>query len=384
MRGRRGIAIVIGVVGFILLLLIVVLALTNQQSSPAPQPPANGEAPVEGEPGAENGEGGFTLPFQPEPTVDPSTQLVEVVVSLQTVPRGWQMSAAELYTDLRIASEVSSNVVTRIDDAIGLYARRDIFQGETLTVDVLATDPRSIGRENYGPSSLIPPGWVAQAIPIDRLSGVGYGMLPGDSVDLVTSFMLIQLDEEFQSILNNSVSFYLETVDEEGNRSFSIFVIDPYGRFDQLENQDLAHIIPSEPQRPILVSMAMQNAKVISVGPWIPPGPVQPPTPTPDPLEPTPTPDPSIPPTPTPAPPDVLLLAMPPQQQLILRYALDSNAPVMVGLRGVNDGQLYSADSLNLEDILLQYFNFTLPPTANYTLYYPGMSPASGGESGGE
>jgi Flp pilus assembly protein CpaB len=373
MRGRRRIAILFGVAGFILLLLILALALLNNQSAPTPQPvaegtPANGELPDETQPG-------FTLPFQQTPTVDPSTQLVEVVVSFQTVPRGWQMTEAELYTDLRIAAEVGSNVITRIDDAVGLYARRDIFQGETLTVDLLARDPRAIGRDNFGPSSLIPPGWVAQAIPIDRLSGVAYGMLPGDSIDIIAAFTLVQIDEEFQSILNNSVSFLLESVDEEGNRTVGAFIVDPYGRFERLPNNDLAHVIPSEAQRPFLVVMALQNAKVVSVGPWVPPGEVQPPTPTPDPAEPTPTPDPNVAPTATPRPPDVLLLALPPQQQLVLRYALDSNAPITLGLRGVNDGQLYGAQSVNLE-LLLQQFGFQIPPNFNYSLYSLDMMPS--------
>jgi Flp pilus assembly protein CpaB len=373
MRGRRRIAILFGVAGFILLLLILALALLNNQSAPTPQPvaegtPVNGELPDETQPG-------FTLPFPQPPTVDPSTQLVEVVVSFQTVPRGWQMTEAELYTDLRIAAEVGSNVITRIEDAVGLYARRDIFQGETLTVDLLARDPRAIGRENFGPSSLIPPGWVAQAIPIDRLSGVAYGMLPGDSIDIIAAFTLVQIDEEFQSILNNSVSFLLESVDEEGNRTVGAFIVDPYGRFERLPNNDLAHVIPSEAQRPFLVVMALQNAKVVSVGPWVPPGEVQPPTPTPDPAEPTPTPDPNVAPTATPRPPDVLLLALPPQQQLVLRYALDSNAPITLGLRGVNDGQLYGAQSVNLE-LLLQQFGFQIPPNFNYSLYSLDMMPS--------
>jgi len=365
MRGRRRIAIIFGVAGFILLLLILALALLNNQSAPTPQPVAEG-TPVNGELPDET-QSGFTLPFQQPPTVDPSTQLVEVVVSFQTVPRGWQMTEAELYTDLRIAAEVGSNVITRIEDALGLYARRDIFQGETLTVDLLARDPRAIGRDNYGPSSLIPPGWVAQAIPIDRLTGVAYGMLPGDSIDILASFTLVQIDEEFQSILNNSISFLLESVDEEGNRTVAAFIVDPYGRFERLPNNDLAHVVPSELQRPMLVVMALQNAKVVNVGPWVPPGEVQPPTPTPDPLEPTPTPDPNVAPTATPQPPDVLLLALPPQQQLVLRYALDSNAPITVGLRGVNDGQLYGAQSVNLE-LLLQRFGFQIPPNFNYSL----------------
>jgi len=295
--------------------------------------------------------------------------MVEVVVSLQTVPRGWQMTEAELSTDMRLASEVTSDTLTKIEDAIGLYARQDIYQGETLTTSSLASDPTLIGVEEYGPSSLVPQGWVAMALPTDRLSSVGYGVQAGDAVDLMLTFTLNPIDPEFQTLLANSATFYLQTPGSEGEAAqANIFVIDPSGRFEALPANDIAHIAPSEdPQRPVPVSVLLQNARVINVGPFVPPEPVQPPTPTPPPDQPTPTPAPGVAPTPTPAPPDVILLALPPQQQLFLKYALEVTADIDLALRGVNDGQLYASQNVDLR-YLLEQFGITVPPNTEFTI----------------
>ena len=92
-------------------------------------------------------------PATPIPTVGPTT---EVVVSLQTVPRGWQMTANEVSTDTRSIANIGDNVITDINDVIGLYARTDIYQGETLVKDDFVADPRIIGQEDFGPSSTYP------------------------------------------------------------------------------------------------------------------------------------------------------------------------------------------------------------------------------------
>jgi Flp pilus assembly protein CpaB len=360
MRGRRLIAIVVGVIG--LLLLAVVVMLFVLQSN---QPSRGGQA-------ADSPDGVATLApgVTPSPAIGPDTRTVEVVVSLQTVQRGWLMTEAELTTDLRLASEVGPNVITNIEDAVGLYARHDIYQGETLTTDSLVRDPRQIGEEQYGPSSLIPAGWVAMAVPMDRLSGVTYGLAPGDSIDVMLSFTLSAIDEEFQTLLNNSVTFYLESPDtgEEGGPARpAIFIIDPYGRFESLPTGDVAHIGPSEAfQRPVPVAVILQNARVIQVGAWTPREPAQAPTPTPDPNAPTPTPS-GAPPTPTPSAPNVLLVALPPQQQLFLKYALETSADIDFALRGVNDGQLYTVQNVDL-NFLLQQFNIEIPPNYDFTV----------------
>jgi hypothetical protein len=305
------------------------------------------------------------------PTIAPEEAMVEVVVSLQTVPRGWQMTEAELTTDMRLASEVGSNLIVRVEDAVGLYARQDIYQGETLTTDTLVRDPTLIGVENFGPSSLVPQGWVALAVPMDRLSSVAYGLAPGDTIDIMLSFTLSAIDEQFQTLLSNSATFYLEETVGEGESEEArptIFIVDPYGRFETLPTNDVAHVGPSEDtERPTAVGVILQNARVVNVGTYQPRPPAMPPTPTPEPDAPTPTPDPNAIPTPTPAPPDVLLIALPPQQQLFMDYALEVNGDIDFALRGVNDGQLYSVQNVDF-NYLLQQFNIAIPPNTTYTI----------------
>lgn len=361
MSGRRLIAILVGVVGLIILAVVVVVVILQpgQQPETVLVPPA--------EPGEVGGTPAPEVEVTPSPTIDPNVRMVEVVVSLQTVPRGWQMTEAELTTDNRLASEVGTDVITNIEDAIGLYARQDIFQGETLTTESLVRDPTFIGTENYGPSSLIPAGWVAMAVPMDRLNSVAYGFSPGDSVDIMLSFTLNSVDQDFQTLLFNSATFYLQQEGEEGATTSNIFVIDPYGRFETIATGDLAHIGPSEdPQRPIPVSIILQNARVIEVGTYEPSLPAIPPTPTPDPDEPTPTPG-GPPPTPTPPPPDVTLLALPPQQQLFLKYALETDSDIDFALRSVGDGQLYTVQQVDL-NYLLQQFGINVPPNAVFAI----------------
>ena len=128
---------------------------------------------------------------------------------------------------------------------------------------------------------------------------------------------------------------------------------------------------PSEDtQRPVPISVILQNARVIEVGTFSPRLPAQPPTPTPAPDEPTPTPDPA-PPTPTPEPPNVLLLALPPQQQLFLDYALEVTADIDLAMRRVNDAQLYAVQNVDI-NYLLQQFNITVPPNTELYDWRPG------------
>ena len=366
--GRRLLAIVFLIGGFALIAIVVVILFSqaggSNTASPAPEviePTLDPNATID--PNAP--------PSTPQPA-GTSGPMIEVVVSLQTVPRGWQMTEAELTTDMRLAADVGTNVITNIDDAIGLYARTDIFQGETLTFNTLVGDPTLVGVEEYGPSSLIPEGFVAQAVPMDRLSSVAYGLAAGDSVDLMITFYVAEVDPEFQTLLQNSATFYLESVDPEtGDVSRNIVVLDPFGRFETLPTGDLAFVAPSESQqRPTRVSIILQNARVVQVGPWSPAEALALPTetPTPDP-EATATPEVGAVPTATPPPPDVLLIALATQQQLLLKYAVESLADIDFALRAPNDSQIYAVDNVDLAYILNRFgieppidFEFTVDP----------------------
>lgn len=374
---RRTILILIFIFAVVLLSIVLVVFILQQN-----QPTGTDTSVVpDGTVGAPAPDG--LESDEPVETVPP---LVEVVVSLQTVPRGHQMTEDILALDMRPVGTVGNNVITSIDEAMNLFARTDIYQGETLTYDTLVDDITQVGLEAYGPSSLIPPGYVAQSVPMNRLTGVAYGVSEGDYVDIMVTFFFRQIDEEFQTYLPNNAAFYLEeqieAIEAIGagevlttTAGFVLFPVEPIGRFEELPTGDLAHIFPNEEDvapRPVPVSMIIQNARVIQVGQYRLPG--NPadliPTPTPEPAEegePTPTPPPALAPTATPPPPDVMVVALQPQQQLLLRYAVEVNAQILFALRGVNDGQLYSVDNLTL-DFLLERFNVEIPPNLGYSV----------------
>jgi Flp pilus assembly protein CpaB len=376
--GRRTILIIILVISFIALAVIGIIYIQqqNQPAAPVETVAEDGSATGDGDLGAEAPTGLESEALATAPS------MVEVVVSLQTVPRGWQMTEAELATDMRLAEEVGSDVITNLEDAIGLFARTDIFQGETLTKANLVSDVTLVGVEEYGPSSLIPPGFIAASVPLDRLSGVAYALDEGDYIDIMMTFYFYQIDEQFQTYLENAAVFFLEDTVEtttegaEGEtvtEATNIFVLWPYGRFEELPTGDTVHVYGSEYQRPVPISMILQNARVIQVGNWAPPEPVMPATPTPVPLEdgePTPTPAPGqIPPTTTPYP-DVLLVALTPQQQLFLKYAVESRADIDFALRGANDNQLYTVQNVDV-NFILERFNIEVPPGFNYSVDIP-------------
>lgn len=384
--GRRTFIILIVVVALLALLAVAYFAITGGGGGDTPV--TEGEVPV-GDVGAGE-EAPLVETVTPVPTSVPTDT---VYVSLQTVPRGFQypLTVEELLSGELVRQErravaegesLNSNFIVEIEDIVGKYARNRIFQGETLTKDALASDPTLTGVENFGPSSLIPYGSVAAAIPMDRLSSVAYALDEGDHVDIMITFLFYKIDEEFQTYLQNAGVFFVQeslqaaestgaagdaAAGGEGAATQDIFVISPYGRFEQLPTGDLAHISPSEPQRPIPISMILQNAKVIQVGEWQPQAFAQLPTPVPPPAEGEATPSPTPQVTPIPNPPEVLVLALSPQQQLLVKYAVESFANFDFALRGANDGQLYSIDNVDL-DFILQRFGIDVPLNFGYSV----------------
>ena len=364
------------------------------------------------------GDGGN--PFAPEPTAAPTVtpapviegqptdvpivtvaaeenvQFIEVVVSNNTIPRGFQLTEAELQTELRLADQVSPNMITDIEDAIGLFTRKSVFQGETLTIEALVSDLRQVGQEDFGPSSLIPPGFVAMSVPFSREHGVGSAIESGDSIDILISFLLLPVDEQFQTRLHNNAVIYLtqevESVDDQGNTVIETvqvpFLIEPQGRYEELPTGDLANIAPSEQDaRGQHVAFVIQNARVIEVGDWIPPVPPMLPTPTLSPEEEEQLAETGQAPGDSevslselanavnqtiaelqdPLLADSILIALPPQQQVFLKYAVETNSVVDFALRGEGDGQLYAVENVSL-DYVLERFNIEIPPNFTYVV----------------
>ncbi|MEM7801241.1 MAG: RcpC/CpaB family pilus assembly protein [Chloroflexota bacterium] len=342
----------------------------------------------------------------PIPTVaiiEEETVFVDVVVSVQTVPRGFQFTLDELTVEQRLASLVKPNVITDTRRIVGQFARKDIYQGETITTDSIVSDLKAVGQEDYGPSSLIPPGFVAMSVPVDRLGGVAGALAPGDNVDILISFLVQPVDEQFQTPLHNDAVIYVtetrEIVDENGETSTITveipFFISPLGRFEDLPTGDLANIVPSEEfARGQHIAFVIQNARVINVGEWTPAVPPLLPTPTFTPEEEEEAREAEINAAETggvvettesltdvaqrvqdaitilqnPNQSDTVLIALPPQQQLALKYAVETNSVIDFALRGEGDGQLYAVENVSL-DYVLERFNIDIPPNFNFVVF---------------
>jgi pilus assembly protein CpaB len=124
----------------------------------------------------------------------------------------------------------------------------------------------------------IPRGMVSISIPITRLSSVSYAPEAGDHVNVIVSMMLADYDPDFQTILPNSPGVVLAPgpmTPEQGPTSLTAYykdgVVGGYGKaeVDPILGQTF-YTMPSEPQRPRLVSQSLlQDAVILHVGDFL-------------------------------------------------------------------------------------------------------------------
>lgn len=212
------------------------------------------------------------VPTPPPPTPVP---LDRVVVAQQRIPRG-----TLLVTDtIRLSDWVSLEpwpqgwmtqaALTSLDQVEGRIARSDIPRGTLLTQDMLTDQAGDLVSTGSDAALLIPPDRVAIAIPVDAISSVGWSLRRGDHVDVLISFLMIDVDEEFQTELPNSASTLVSV--EGGTVEEGVRVLQgTYGRIEQDPFGQPINIVPAEPhQRPRLVSqVTVRDAEVLNLGPW--------------------------------------------------------------------------------------------------------------------
>lgn len=161
----------------------------------------------------------------------------------------------------------------------------------------------------------------AITLPMDRFTGLGYGLREGDHVDLIVSFLFVDVDEIFQTISPNKLTIF--SIDETTGE---IKLTDGIEGRPDVASFGPVIIGPSEKQRPRMVTqMTVQDAIVVHVGEFPLKGNYigEAAAPTPVPAteeagstantgggEPT-----AVPPTPIP-PPDMITLAVSPERRL--------------------------------------------------------------------
>jgi pilus assembly protein CpaB len=296
----------------------------------------------------------------PTPTVgvaatDQGIPTTQVIVALQPIGRGSEFVAGSIGRRDWPANNVPPDIIADEAETIGKVAKTDIVQGQVIVRSMLV-DVFGAGEASFQ----IPSGRVAVAYPINRQKSVAFAIQPGDYVDILVSTLFVDVDEEFQARLPNKLSFIFPVVDPETGEQTDIALsqeIDE-GRFVAAAGDIPAVVFPREEQLPRRVAqLTIQAAKVIKVGPWIEPPPPPPPAEGQENV-----------PTPTPPLPDVVTLAVTPQDALVLMWLRQNYIYTEMALRAAGEE---NADHLT-EAVTLQYmltrFNIAVPPKIEFVM----------------
>lgn len=373
MRGR--VLILLGAVILLVAVLVVVLMSGDEGGQEtAAQATEVGGGTAGGEEGA--------------PAADTALRalnMVEIVVAVQDLPRGivippdgvgvvpWPQEALPEAGNYFTANE--------LQDVIGQVARTDIFRGSPILARQVVPNLFEIARTGSDAAALMrafegDEPRVAISIPLDP-TGVGqvaYGIQAGDFVDVILSFLYIDVDPTFQTRMPNNVS--LITRLETGELSIGS------PRQGRPEASTLSPegvlLSPGESsQRPRLVTQrTVTSAWVLRVGYFPPGGDIIGATPTPQQLETLPPPpgeggQAATPqPTETPFAPLIITLAVTPQEALVLTWAVDAQIPITLALRAAGDTTEVATDPVTL-DYMIRTYNAQPPVALEFALEPP-------------
>jgi Flp pilus assembly protein CpaB len=320
-----------------------------------------------------NGETPIPVTATPQPVLN-------ILAAGQNLQRGAVIPTEALIAIPWPTSIVPPSAITNPVDIVGTRARYTIARGEPIFSTMIVQSLLQLSPTGSDAAAQIPPGYVGISIPYSRTNGVALGIKDGDHVNVIVSWSVIDIDQQFQTILPN-ISTVLNPPNPDGALSLAPSVVavvneggakgNPTGRGEVgVNTNETFYVIPSEQQRPRLVTQGIiQDALVLHVGNF---GPEKPTV-----IEPTPTAVPNAtasappPPTATPLPPDIITLVVSPQDSLVLNYInrivekYPGAVVVTLALRSAGDTTRVDTESVTLQ-YMFQKFNIALPAKLNY------------------
>jgi Flp pilus assembly protein CpaB len=331
MSRRRTFLIVFAVLVIILLGGVTALVVMSRRSAgPEPAPETETEAEA-----------------LPTPTLEPRMETVVVIV--QPIRRGERIPPDAVELRRWEADLLPTDPVRSLEDVVGGYATADLTPPRPLSV----SEVKTVVLEGSDIALAIPPGRVGYSFPIRLFATVASAIRPGDRVDVMISWKVVQVDQDAQ---------IKQPLILTGGEDC------------------LAGCQPTGEQFPGLVTQyTVQDALVLGVGffddetegitvkqagPQAQP--TATPTPVPQPPEgevPTeqPTPQPTV-EAPKLAQVAVVTLAVDPQSATVLKWALESDSPMDLVLRSASDLEAFAQpESVTLEYMVRRYN--ILPPS---------------------
>ena len=290
------------------------------------------------------------------------TETEDIIITAQSIPRGVTITEEMLATIAYPKEElIEGTFFIDKEDVIGKTARYDLDARIPLTTSLIA----DMGGNEWSPSFDIPAGKTALSIPVNGLTSVSYGLLPGDHVMVVGCMWLVDVDPEWQTELPNLTGqvmisgfegeLILGTATNIGNitQADGTVIEGPSytGRTELNELMDeVMYIVPSEPQRPRLVCQnIIQDAIVLKLGEF--------------PLETTEIVAEEAPveeaegeeaaPVETPKP-EVVTLIVSPQESVLLNYMMLSGIRINLSMRNPVDGSQFVTDAVTQQYLMDQ------------------------------
>lgn len=297
-----------------------------------------------------------------EQTTTPAVEMVDIVITAQTVSRGSILTDEVLTTIAYPKSELAEGTFfTTKEDVIGSSARYNLDARVPLTPTMI-TKASGTG---WSPSFDIPKGKTALSMPISRLTAVSFAPQPGDHIMIVGCMLISDLDQEFQSRLPNLLVQAISSgsMDPALQTSLTISILGysgttpiPVGRgeLDPRFNQPV-YVLPSEGPRPRLVCQnVIQDAIVMKIGEFDPNASETPAV--------QPTADPAAAQSDTEAEaapvevivPDLVTVIVSPQEAVLLNYMMLSGVKLNLALRNPTDPQVITTDAVTLQYLMDQ------------------------------
>lgn len=333
-------------------------------------------------------ETGQDEPLLPPPTATPG--LENVVVARANIPVGTMLTDDLLEvqrwprTNIALQGGYTFTDTTRL---VGRIAKVDVARGQSILSPMLALNPTDIASFGSDLALYVPFGEVAVAFPVDRFNGAALAMRPGDTVDVMMTMRVVDIDPQFGTVLPNQIERIIQSALLNGEP----FLFPPVtnGRLEFVpEINQVAAIVPSTisldgqdfteglpiPKR--VTQLTIQQAEVLYVGTWVDPrsleeqqiaaqaaaaaaaegdGGSAAPTPTPIPsrLDDT---------------PDVVILSMSSQDALALNWAMIRGVDINLALRSPGDQTVFVTTSVSLPQIIDQG-GLAIPEQSNFDLH---------------
>lgn len=201
------------------------------------------------------------------PVVEAPTT-TEIVVAIQNVPRGLQISVSDNAIALQEWPDdnLPYEYYTSLEEVDGKFARMEIPRGMPVMPDMVGRPGGMLSVNGSAAALFEPEDRVAYAIPFDTQGAIGWAVEAGDRVDVLAALNIVPAYTDFLDEGVKQFTYLLSGQEGEVSQS------SPYGDFELLPNGQWAAIYPVDSQPSVdpalIVQMTVQDAMVWHVGTW--------------------------------------------------------------------------------------------------------------------